>query len=135
MPAVLSATTFRTKEIPASGLFLYEFTSFSSARHKLKLLQKNSTDVIGVARVTSLHWSTVTECDGLARRTSFVITKETLMFLVTAIFAALAFVFVKLGMYLVWMTMLANGLKIALVIIVVLCLALVWRRFFPKKTS
>lgn len=39
-------------------------------------------------------------------------------------------VFIKLGMYSVWFTVLFGGLKIALLIITVLAVTIIWRKLF-----
>lgn len=47
--------------------------------------------------------------------------------------SGLAFVFVKLGMLAVWVSLLAGGLQIALLIIAVMTIILLWRMVFARK--
>lgn len=56
------------------------------------------------------------------------------MFWTVLIFAGLAFVFAQLGAYSVWVGLLAGGLKLALLVIVGLLIALLWRKVLSKNT-
>ena len=56
------------------------------------------------------------------------------MFWTVLIFGGLALVFTQLGAYSVWVVLLSAGLKLAVVVIIGLLIALVWRKAFPKIT-
>jgi membrane protein implicated in regulation of membrane protease activity len=47
--------------------------------------------------------------------------------------AALGIMLIRLGMYSVWVGVLSGGLQLALLVIVFLTVALVWRRVFGTK--
>lgn len=55
------------------------------------------------------------------------------MFWTFVLIAALGLVFVKLGAYSVWVSILASGLKLALFVIICLGIALLWRKIFGVK--
>lgn len=55
------------------------------------------------------------------------------MFWIFILFASLAAFFVKLGAYSVWVSMLALFLKLAVIIIVVLSVALLWKKVSRKR--
>lgn len=57
------------------------------------------------------------------------------MFWMFVLVAVLAVVFIKLGMYSVWITVLSTALHLAVVIIAGLTIALIWRQFFRKRGS
>lgn len=57
------------------------------------------------------------------------------MFWTFILIAALGLVFVKLGAYSVWVTILASGLKLALFVIACLGIALLWRKVFGTKNN
>lgn len=53
-------------------------------------------------------------------------------FILIVIFIA---IFIKLGMYSVWFTVLYGGLKIALIIITGLFVLIIWRQLFGNKKN
>lgn len=55
------------------------------------------------------------------------------MFWAFILIAALALMFIKLGMYSVWVTVLYGAMQLALLVIVGLTIALIWSRVFGKK--
>lgn len=57
------------------------------------------------------------------------------MFWIFSLIIGLAFVFIKLGTYSVWVTILSGGLKLALLAIGCLAIALIWHRVFEKKAG
>jgi hypothetical protein len=59
--------------------------------------------------------------------------KGNVMFWVFLLFVILAFVFAKLGAYSVWFAIFKGGLLLALVMIVGLAIALLWRQVFGQK--
>lgn len=57
------------------------------------------------------------------------------MFWTFVLVAALAAVMVKLGMLSVWVSVFSVALQFAGVVVLVLTIALVWRKLFAKKAS
>lgn len=55
------------------------------------------------------------------------------MFWAFMLIAALAVVFVKLGAYSVWMTILSTGLTVAILVIACLATALIWREVSSRR--
>jgi hypothetical protein len=57
------------------------------------------------------------------------------MFWIFILVAVLALMFVKLGVYSVWVTVLSAGLKLAVLVIAFLLIALAWRKYFRAKND
>lgn len=55
------------------------------------------------------------------------------MFWLSLIVLSLAVVLVKLGAYSVWVSILTGGLKVALLVITILVVALIWKKFVGAK--
>jgi len=61
--------------------------------------------------------------------------RRNIMFWTFILIAALGLVFVKLGAYSVWVTILTSGLKLALFVIACIGIALLWRKVFGSKNN
>ena len=57
------------------------------------------------------------------------------MFWIFILIGSFALMFVQLGAYSVWVSILSVGLKIAVLVITCLGIALLWRKVFGKKRS
>lgn len=55
------------------------------------------------------------------------------MFWAFILIVALAVVLIRLGMFSIWVSVLAGGLQLALLVIAILTIALIWRRVFGAR--